>query len=376
MRQAATKIIVLLLTMALFLNMGGCASVPDSAAPTQAAAESPSDAAPPAEAPSEVPVETSADTVPETPKGSLFLTVSSITFSVVGEDEDIYLGVIPRELVTWESEDPDIVSVDSGVLTAMGVGTTVIHASYQDQQVSCSAGCLAEDSEALKAVSSETRSLPKRLPPEVDLDVPCTYFNNSAIVGDSITFVMMQFESTDDTLGDMLFLAMGGVSVNGFVRRFKNLAYQGYGADLEDIIAKSGVERVYFFLGSNDVGSDSQREIVIENWNILLDRIQEKSPDVDIVMLTNIPKYEEFWECGKPGSYNCLMAEYNENLRQLAKERECKFIDMGRYFEDHWNRLPAIYNQDGYHMNKLGCMTWMQALRFYAQYESEGGLLK
>ena len=39
-------------------------------------------------------------------KGSLFLKVSSITFSVVGETDDIYLGVIPRESVTWESADP------------------------------------------------------------------------------------------------------------------------------------------------------------------------------------------------------------------------------------------------------------------------------
>ena len=61
-------------------------------------------------------------------EGSLFLKVSSITFSLVGECEDIYLGVIPRELVTWESENPSVVSVENGVLTANGSDTDITFA--------------------------------------------------------------------------------------------------------------------------------------------------------------------------------------------------------------------------------------------------------
>ena len=70
-----------------------------------------------------------------------FLKVSSITFSLVGACEDFYLGVIPRELVTWESENPSVVSVENGVLTANGVGTTTIRATYADRQATCTAGC-------------------------------------------------------------------------------------------------------------------------------------------------------------------------------------------------------------------------------------------
>lgn len=67
--------------------------------------------------------------VPETEpvlEGGLFLKVSSITFSLVGESDDIYLGVIPRELLTWESDAPEIIAVDNGVLTAKGVGSATI----------------------------------------------------------------------------------------------------------------------------------------------------------------------------------------------------------------------------------------------------------
>ena len=61
----------------------------------------------------------------EEAEGSLFLKVSSITFSLVGESDDIYLGLVPREQVTWESQAPRAVSVENGVLTATGAGSTV-----------------------------------------------------------------------------------------------------------------------------------------------------------------------------------------------------------------------------------------------------------
>ena len=78
----------------------------------------------------------------------------------------------------------------------------------------------------------------------MDLEEPCTYFDNSAIVGDSITFIMFQWESKSNYLGDMLFLARGGTSLNGIVRRFSNIYYKGTEANLEDAIQQSGVERV------------------------------------------------------------------------------------------------------------------------------------
>ena len=94
-----------------------------------------------------------ADMAPPVQK-SLFLKVSSITFSLVGESDDIYLGLVPRELVAWESEDAGIVSVEGGVLTAKGVGTTTIRATYNDRQVSCAASCLAQTQEELTKLAN------------------------------------------------------------------------------------------------------------------------------------------------------------------------------------------------------------------------------
>lgn len=70
------------------------------------------------------------------PNEEVFLTVSQILFGTVGESEYIYAGSVPLEEVAWESEDPQIIAVEKGVLTAVGVGSTRIHATFGDSTVS------------------------------------------------------------------------------------------------------------------------------------------------------------------------------------------------------------------------------------------------
>lgn len=371
MHRVEKRLWAFLLAAATLLSFTGCAS---EAAPAQqavpAAAETQSTATEAAPATEE--------TESAIAEGSLFLKVSSITFSVVGESEDVYLGVIPRELVTWESENPEIISVEDGVLTAVSVGTTVIHASYEDRQVSCTAGCLAQTREELEKMGNDILSAPKRLPPELDLEEPCTWFDNAAIVGDSITYGLMQYESGSNALGDITFLARGGVSMIGFVQGIKNIVFQGREMELEDAIEKAAVERVYILMGSNDVMAKYPMDFMMENWRIMLDRIVEKNPDIEVVVISSIPKYEKYPHLQKPDSYNPLTVEYNANLRQMAKEYGFLFLDLNPYYEDHWGRLSLTYKVDidNTHLNKLGCDNWMKIMRYYAQYESEGGTLE
>ena len=315
---------------------------------------------------------TTQETEPPALESSLFLKVSAITFSLVGESEDIYLGLVPRELVIWESDDPAVVSVENGVLTANSVGTTIVRAAYRDQVVECTAGCLAETQEELDSLEPEILSAPKRMPPKVDMEEPCTYFDNAAIMGDSITYFLWQAESKNNYLGDMLFVTRQGVSVIGLVQRYKNLYFQGREMNVEDIAAKCKAERLYIALGCLDYQFSAGRKTLMDNWKIMLDRIAKKSPELEIVIISNIPC---FTEDTKPSMINDLIAENNDQLRKLAADRGYGFLDLGYYIQDHYGRMPAVYCKDEYHMNAEGSLAWMQIMRYYAQYEREGGTL-
>lgn len=339
---------------ALMLNLFGCASNPPEEAQTV-----------PAEITTEVIETTQETTIPTEPElydGFLFLTVSSITFSLVGESEDIYLGSIPREEVVWESADESVVAVQDGVLTAVGVGTTTVSATYGDQRMECTAGCLAETEDDLKALSNDILRSPKRLPPVYD-DEEITYFDDSAIVGDSISYIMFQWESQIDFLGDPLFLVRGGISINGLVNKFKLIYYQGKEMCLEDALAAAGVKKVFIMLGQNDL-SYMTIEDTMANWGILVERIRENSPDIEIYIQSCIPE----WEKNRArNDKNEKIDEANTELKVFCEENDCHFIDLAPYAEDHENKMPTCYSLDeSIHMNYDGCYAWMQVLRAYA----------
>ena len=360
------KALSLLLLVALTLSFFGCAA-PTPAADTEAQSSS-VEAAP--EASTEAPTEM--ETEPPVPEGNLYLTVCAITFSLVGESEDIYLGLIPREAVTWESEDPSIVSVENGVLTAEGVGTTSITASWGGQRVSVTAGCLAETREELDSLDDSLLRAPKRLPPEIDLDEACTLFDDTAIFGDSITYFLWQAVNKNHYLGNLQFITRQGISIHGLVHRYKNLHFRAQEAYYEDIAAQCGAKRIYLALGCLDFQFDAGRDTLMESWETLLDTIQRTCPDVELVVISNIPCLPDG---GTPSGLNDFIADSNRQLRALAARKECGFLDLSAYVQDHRGRLPESYSYDCYHMNDAGSLTWMKVLRYYAQYESEGGTL-
>ncbi len=370
------KCVTWLLLTVMLLSLWGCG---DSREPEDPAMDVPAVVSPVEGEPTQATAGSTEapETEPAVLESLLMLKVASVTFSIVGESEDIYLGLIPRELVTWESEDPSVVSVENGVLTANAVGTTTIHASYGDQQLSVTAGCLAQTQEELESLGFEVLCQPKHVLPEVDLETPCTFFDNMALVGDSISYMMLQCENKGNYLGDLLFLARGGTSLNGFVMRSKNLYFKGAERYLEDAIAESGVERMYILIGSNDIASPPQRERFMDNWEIMVTRIREKSPDVEIAIISNIPQYADAVSCNSPAfrEYNQNVLELNEQMRIFCQEKDCIYFDLYYYIQDHCGRMPRAYNLDGYHLNDEGYKTWMQVMRYYAQFELEGGTL-
>lgn len=302
-------------------------------------------------------------------EGTLFFTVSKIVFSVQGESEDIYIGTVPREEITWESDDPSVARFRDGVLTATGVGSTTVRAVWGEQSLECQVECLADSRAKLESLSQEVLRSPKRYPPVVE-DTTHDFFRNSAIIGDSISYIMYQYETQSGLLGHPLFLVRGGTSLNGFVVHYKNIFYQGAEIWLEDAVGASGVEKVFIMLGQNDLGYRSIDE-TFDSWDILLSRFWEKSPDLEVYIQSCVPEWTETYS---PNSKNEKIQDYNLRLKPYALEKGCHFIDIASYIEDHTGRMATVYSMDrGIHLNQEGCEIWMQALNAYAYWVSIGG---
>ena len=138
------------------------------------------------------------------------------------------------------------------------------------------------------ALDEEGIRIPKRYPPEPEGSYT-EFFQDSAIVGDSITYIMYQYEAAHGLLGHPLFLARGGTSLNGFVLHYKNVFYQGQEMWLETAVGLSKVKKVFIMLGQNDLGYRTIDE-TFDSWVILLPRLREQNPDLVVldVMLPGI----------------------------------------------------------------------------------------
>ena len=303
------------------------------------------------------------ETTPQTQsEGYIFLSVSRLDLSCVGDSEDIYLGTMEREDVFFESMDPAVVTFENGVVTATGVGSTTVVARDGNRFLTCQVSCLAENQDALAQLPEEVLRRAKRYPPVMG-DAPMEYFAGTAIVGDSISQILFQWETMYDYLGDALFLVRGGTSLNGIVLDYKPLLYKGQETRLEDALLDAGCSKVFIMLGQNDL---RYREIdeCLESWVTLLGQIRGKNPDIEIHIQSVIP---EWLPTLGSNENNEKIEAFNEKMKVFAAENDCHYVDIGYYVVDHTGRMASEYEMDeSIHMNEAGCYAWMQVLKAYA----------
>ena len=305
--------------------------------------------------------ETEPQPEPQT-EGFLFLSVSRLDLSCVGDSEDIYLGTMPRDEVLFESMDPGVATFEDGVVTATGVGSTTLVARDGNKYLICEVSCLAEDRETLETLPEEVLRKAKRYPPKMG-DEPMDYFRNTAMVGDSISQILFQWEAMYDYLGEALFLVRGGTSLNGIVLDYKPLHYKGAETRLEDALLDAGCSKVFIMLGQNDL---RYREIedCLESWVLLLEQIRSKNPEIEIHIQSVIP---EWIPTGFSNENNEKIEVFNEKMKAFAAENDCRYVDIGYYVVDHTGRMADEYEMDqSIHMNFEGCYAWIQALKAYA----------
>jgi len=315
--------------------------------------------------------ETAAPTEIETQpvlEGELLLSVASIDFSVVGESEDICVGTADREYILWESADESVIAVDNGVLTAVGVGSTTVTATYGDQTVQCTAGCLAETEEELYLLGEEVIRAPKRIPPVYE-NPPLEFFDDAALIGDSITYIMCKYEMSEGILGHPTFLTRSGTGLCGLLYRYSNIVYRGEEIFVEDAVAATDSKKLFVMLGQNDLGWRSVED-TFADWQVFVDRIREKQPDAEFYIQSVIYEWNPT-HIHNPRNDN--IAIFNEKVIQFCRDNGHHYVDIQKYVEDHTGRMASPYNLDDMlHLNLEGCVMWMHVLNNYAYLQTIG----
>lgn len=84
---------------------------------------------------------TTQPTGPTEPEFVLELNREDFTMNSYGEKHNLYNGTLDASEITWYSDDETVCTIENGVVTAVGQGTTKVYGVYGDQVVSCIVRC-------------------------------------------------------------------------------------------------------------------------------------------------------------------------------------------------------------------------------------------
>jgi len=170
------------------------------------------------------------------------------------------------------------------------------------------------------------------------------------------------YAASSGKLGKAQFLTRGSYSASHAVEDTMLLTYQGQDLSIADAVSATGATKVFLMLGMNDIGLYGIDK-TIENWGVIVERIQTKCPNVTIYVQSMTP----IWTGGEVGDLtNANMDVYNEELKAFAENAGLDFIDVAPYMKDSTGGMATRYCSDNFvHVTDIGAAAWIRVLKAY-----------
>ena len=120
-------------------------------------------------------------------------------------------------------------------------------------------------------------------------------------------------------------------------------------------IVESRPQKLFIMIGINDLNQGKQVIEILNNYKLILKKIQENTPKTQVFIQSVLPlNSQKFPNHG----VNEKVRELNTELEHLAKEFSFQYIDLHSSFLDSNNELDAQYTSDGVHLNGQGYLIW------------------
>lgn len=199
-----------------------------------------------------------------------------------------------------------------------------------------------------------------------------SYYDKSVFIGDSLMVGFRNYElrNTSAYANRADFLAVGSYSLIHALRPVSQddlqPSYQGNKMNVWDAVAIMDVDKVFMLFGTNDIGLRNRSlEKVCSDYALLIEKIREVNPDVEIHIISMTPVYEGV---SKSNLNHDGVINYNILLEQLAEESGCGYMDIYSALAGEDGYLKPGYCSDSYvhHTNKAYSEGWNPVLYDYA----------
>lgn len=199
-----------------------------------------------------------------------------------------------------------------------------------------------------------------------------TFFENAAFVGDSVMYGLEIYSRRKKTIqSNATFLtissfaarhALSDVTPNSY-----HPLYNGEKMKVEDALLLDGANKVFLFLGLNDVRVTPNE--YFDNYVKFIDRIKETTPDISIFIISTTYPIESPHSMDRPtaASYRDQLKDLNEKLYNYSLENGAYYIDVITPLMSENGFLDNKYTSDSYvHLTNSAYEIWTQILDEYA----------
>ncbi len=184
-----------------------------------------------------------------------------------------------------------------------------------------------------------------------------TYFSDIVFLGDSRTEGFALYSG----LKEGTYLHAVGATVESVFSKNAWKSEGGKKIPLLDALAETDCGKVYVMLGVNELGW-SKVETFRDQYGKVIDRIREDHPDAVVVLQSILPVSAK-QEAKKSYVNNSRILAYNAAIAELARERDCPYVNVAEAVLGEDGCLRSELTFDGVHLNPAGCRIWLDYLR-------------
>ena len=120
-------------------------------------------------------------------------------------------------------------------------------------------------------------------------------------------------------------------------------------------------DKVVLMFGDNECGWPNT-DYFIEKYSNVIDAVRERCPDAEIYLHAIIPVSAEMSEKNECGCNNERISYINGRIKQLAEEKNAKYIEQPACLMDSHGDLITEAASDGVHLNRRYTERWIDYL--------------
>ena len=180
------------------------------------------------------------------------------------------------------------------------------------------------------------------------------------------------FRLLPDTKKEIVFLGNSITDIGEWAEIWNNKKIRNRGisgdntfgvlARLDEVLS-SKPAKLFIMIGINDIAKGTPDNIIIRNYNAIIDQVLKASPKTKLYVQSILPANNNFKEFVRHQNKEQHIKAINEALQNICAWRSIFYIDLYNRFVDAEGKLDKQYTNDGLHINGYGYMLWKSILQ-------------